>query len=292
MFDRNSLICKNPLRHNMFRYFFAANLIIEFFMVKTILYKTLSEAERALNYVELASRVLKTTRISAPLSRRVFEPFLDDPDLFLQEASGLWRALSPENLVDRLLADVTFVVVDLETTGSSAPKEGITEIGAIKLRGDTWLGAFDSLINPGRYISSKIQRLAGISNLNIHDAPAIEQVMGEFGHFCQGAVLAAHNASFDIRFLRREANRLKLFLPKHVLCTCQLSRHLLPGLDNYRLGDLARTVGLPKEDSHRALPDAKTATRLLQYMLQTLDSGDTETLKGLLQLQKKSRRRS
>mgnify|MGYP000011024933 CR=1 FL=1 len=83
---------------------------------------------------------------------------------FIQEESGFWHVREPEDPADWFLGNLTYIVVDLETTGYPVPEEGVTEIGAVKVQGDRWVEEFHSLVNPGRYVPVAVQRLAGISN--------------------------------------------------------------------------------------------------------------------------------
>src|SRR5690625_850348 len=103
------------------------------------------------------------------------------------------------------LSEVTFVVVDLETTGGSAATSAITEIGAVKVRGGEVLGEFQTLVDPGGPVPAYIATLTGITTAMVHGAPRIEQVLPSFLEFAHGAVLVAHNAAFDIGFLKAAA---------------------------------------------------------------------------------------
>ena len=100
------------------------------------------------------------------------------------------------------LRDVTFVVVDLETTGGSPAGAGITEIGAVKVRGGEVLGEFQTLVDPGVPVPAFVARLTGITSSMVATAPRIEAVLPSFLEFARGAVLVAHNAPFDISFLK------------------------------------------------------------------------------------------
>ena len=100
------------------------------------------------------------------------------------------------------LREVTFVVVDLETTGGSAQTEAITEIGAVKVRGGEVLGEFATLVDPGRSIPPQITILTGITDSMVYDAPRIDAVLPSFLEFIRGCVLVAHNAPFDVGFLK------------------------------------------------------------------------------------------
>ena len=125
-----------------------------------------------------------------------------------------------DSTADVALRDTTFVVVDLETTGgrSRAATPGgvcdaITEIGAVKVRGGVVLGEFATLVDPGREIPPQIVRLTGITTAMAHDAPKIDAVLPMFLEFSRGAVLVAHNAGFDIGFLRAAAAQCALTWP-------------------------------------------------------------------------------
>ena len=100
------------------------------------------------------------------------------------------------------LAEVTFVVVDLETTGGSPNDGAITEIGAVKVRGGQVLGEFQTLVDPGREIPPYISELTGITSMMVAAAPRIDSVLPAFLEFARGTVLVAHNAPFDLGFLR------------------------------------------------------------------------------------------
>jgi len=250
--------------------------------MKAKLYKTLCISPNGLSYRELASKTLKSKDISESLGRRIFEPILSGEANFVQEESGLWHVREPADPADRFLGNLTYVVVDLETTGYPVPEEGVTEIGAVKVQGERWIEEFHALVNPGRYVPVAVQRLTGISNTLLRSSPRIAEILPGFARFCEGAVLVAHNAPFDLRILQREAAPLGVALPEWSFCTYSLARRLLPELESYRLGDLARNLGFPDEGSHRALPDARTAARLFSRLMVDLLSLGIETLGGAL----------
>jgi DNA polymerase III subunit epsilon len=140
-----------------------------------------------------------------------------------------------DTAADVSLRDTTFVVVDLETTGGRAKGDAdgrgfdaITEIGAVKVRGGEVLGELATLVDPGRSIPPQIVALTGITTAMVHDAPTIDSVLPAFLEFSRGAVLVAHNAGFDIGFLRAAAERLGLpWKRPPVLCTVKLARRVL-----------------------------------------------------------------
>src|SRR5437763_7020213 len=123
------------------------------------------------------------------------------------------------------LHETTFVVFDLETTGGSAEADAITEIGAVKVRGGEVLGEFATLVDPGRGIPPPVVALTGITEAMVRTAPLLSAVLPAFLEFASGAVLVAHNAGFDVGFLRAAAQRLGYAWPRPpVVCTVRLAR--------------------------------------------------------------------
>ena len=169
------------------------------------------------------------------------------------------------------LCDVTFVVVDLETTGGSPRDCEITEIGAVKVRGGQVLGEFATLVNPRQQIPPFIAALTGITQAMVACAPPIEAVLPSFLDFCRGSVLVAHNARFDIGFLKAACTRQHLgWTNNQVLDTVGLARHVL-GRDevrNHRLATLAPYFGAGTVPNHRALEDARATVDVLHGLLE------------------------
>ncbi|MCI9887828.1 3'-5' exoribonuclease [Micrococcales bacterium 31B] len=169
------------------------------------------------------------------------------------------------------LADVTFVVLDLETTGGQSSGDAITEIGAVKVRGGARIGTFQTLIDPGIPIPYFITRLTGISNAMVQGQPRIETVLGSLFDFVRDAVVVAHNAPFDIGFLRAAARRHDIEWPQvPVLDTVRLSRALMPAgtVPNHKLGTLASYIGTEVTPNHRALDDACATSDVLHYLIE------------------------
>ena len=124
------------------------------------------------------------------------------------------------------LSEVTFCVVDLETTGGSPVEAAITEIGALKVRGGERLGTFQTLIDPGQPVPRAITHLTGIDDRMLADAPPIETVLPTFEEFARGTVFVAHNASFDHAFLNASLARAdREPIPGPVVCTAKLARN-------------------------------------------------------------------
>ena len=168
------------------------------------------------------------------------------------------------------LHEVTFVVVDLETTGGSPTECGITEIGAVKVRGGEVLGEFQTLVNPGESIPAFISVLTGITDTMVAGAPRIEVAIPAFLDFAAGTVLVAHNAGFDISFLKEASARVGRPWPGFpVLDTVHLARQLVTRDEspNHRLSSLARVFRATTTPDHRALHDARATVDVLHGLI-------------------------
>ena len=186
-------------------------------------------------------------------------------------------------LADPTLRETTFVVVDLETTGgrpSGDNHDSITEIGAVKVRGGEVIGEFATLVDPGRTIPPRIIALTGITSAMVFDAPQIGAVLPSFLEFCRGAVLVAHNAGFDVGFLRAAAERHRVPWPKpQVLCTVRLARRVLTRDEapSVRLSALARLFHASSTPTHRALDDARATVDVLHGLIERVGNQGVHT---------------
>ncbi len=169
-----------------------------------------------------------------------------------------------------LLSQVTFCVVDLETTGTSSAVGAITEIGAVKYRGGEEVSRFNTLINPGQPIPAHIVMLTGISSSMVADAPHIEEVLEMFLDFVQGTVLVAHNARFDVGFLNAALARHGYDpLSNVVVDTVTLARRLVRSeVPNCKLSTLAAHFNLAHQPIHRAIDDVLATGDLLHYLIE------------------------
>ncbi len=167
------------------------------------------------------------------------------------------------------LSEVTFVFVDLETTGGVPGASRITEVGAVKTRGGERVGAFQTLVDPGVPIPRYITHITGIDHLTVRDAPPIQAALPSFLEFARGGVLVAHNASFDYRFLCHEAERLGYDRPAGPpVCTAKLARRIVgPDLPNVRLPTVAEFFRTAARPEHRALPDAEACAEVFHGLL-------------------------
>ncbi len=182
------------------------------------------------------------------------------------------------------LSGVTFVVVDLETTGGNPRSGDITEIGAVKVRGGEVLGEFQTLVKPGVPIPAFISVLTGITDAMVAAAPGIGSALPAFLEFARGSVLVAHNAPFDIGFLRAACSDLGLPWPGHqVLDTVHLARQLVSSdeVPNRKLSSLARLFGAATTPDHRALHDAQATVDVLHALLERVGNLGVHTLEEL-----------
>ena len=173
------------------------------------------------------------------------------------------------------LASVTFVIVDLETTGGPATEAGITEIGAVKVRGGQTLGEFATLVDPDRNIPAHIQAMTGITPGMLRDAPSVAGAVASFGEFAGDAILVAHNAPYDLGFLKAACARHDLsWFPGRSLDTARLARVALhPGeVRNCKLATLAQHFHSPVTPVHRALADARATTHVLHRLFERVGS--------------------
>jgi DNA polymerase-3 subunit epsilon len=167
------------------------------------------------------------------------------------------------------LGELTFVVVDLETTGGSPVDDTITEIGAVRFEGAERVGSFQTLVDPMRPIPPYVAHLTGITDRMVAGAPPLQQVIPAFLEFARGAVIVAHNASFDVGFLNATLLRLDYPpLPGPQICTAKLARRLVwPDVPNVKLGTLAAYFRTRVRPTHRALDDAEATGEIFQGLL-------------------------
>ncbi|MEO6712091.1 MAG: DEDD exonuclease domain-containing protein, partial [Mycobacteriales bacterium] len=182
------------------------------------------------------------------------------------------------------LREQLFVVVDLETTGGSPASSGITEIGAVKVRGGEVLGEFQTLVNPGTAIPPFIAVLTGITNSMVASAPRIEAVLPAFLEFTRGSVLVAHNAPFDVGFLKAACATHEQPWPGFdSLDTARLARRVLTRDDapNCKLGTLAKLFRAAVTPCHRALADAQATVDVLHGLIERLGNIGVQSLEEL-----------
>src|SRR3954452_22956956 len=202
-----------------------------------------------------------------------------------EEHSPRWESQRTFDDLGRPLRDITFCVVDLETTGGSASAGSmITEIGAVKVRGGEVLGEFQTLVNPHQAIPAFIAVLTGITDHMVASAPPIEQVLPQFLEFAAGSVLVAHNAPFDVGFLKHFAADQGRAWPRfEVLDTAVLARRVVTRDEapNCKLSSLARLFRATTTPNHRALSDARATVDVLHGLIARLGNLGVHSLEEL-----------
>ncbi len=186
--------------------------------------------------------------------------------------------------LDEPLRTTTFTVVDLETTGGSSMADGITEIGAVKVRGGQVLGEFQTLVHPGRPIAPFVSVLTGITDAMVCSAPSIEAVLPAFLEFAHDSVLVAHNAPFDVGFLKAAATGQQLAWPGFpVVDTAVLARRVLTRdeVPNCKLASLAAFFAAATPPNHRALSDARATVDVLHGLIARLGNIGVQSLPEL-----------
>jgi DNA polymerase-3 subunit epsilon len=190
-------------------------------------------------------------------------------------------AVSVAELAELEFAELEFAVIDLETTGWSPAAAAITEIAAVRVRGGRRQGEFASLVNPGVPVPPGIEDLTGISDWMLGAAPRLPAVLPGLLDFADGCVLVAHNAPFDVGFLRAACAECGLAWPRFtVLDTVMLARQLMDPdeVPDCKLGTLARFFRARTAPSHRALADARATADVLDWLIRRL------THRGILTL--------
>ncbi|MDY5955994.1 MAG: PolC-type DNA polymerase III [Frisingicoccus sp.] len=183
--------------------------------------------------------------------------------------------------------DSRFVVFDIETTGFSAVNDRIIEIGAVKVEGGRIVDRYSTFVNPERPIPFEIEKLTGIHDGMVEDAEVIEDVLPKFMEFCQDCIMVAHNAEFDMSFIRENCRRQGIERKFTVVDTLAMARSMLPDLKNYKLDTVVEAVGGSLENHHRAVEDAEsTADIFVKFVARLKNMGvtDLDTLNSMSQM--------
>ena len=174
--------------------------------------------------------------------------------------------------------DTTYCVFDLETTGLSYRTEKITEIGIMKIKNGEVIDTFSCFVNPEKHIPEKVTEVTNITDDMVKDAETIEQVLPKVLEFFGDSVLVAHNADFDIGFLKHNAKILGYELNNTYLDTLKLAKMLFPNYKKYKLGIIAENLGIKVEVAHRALDDVDTTVKVFNVMIDMLKEKGAKTI--------------
>lgn len=181
----------------------------------------------------------------------------------------------------------SFVVFDVETTGFSSRNDKIIEIGAVKIENKKIVDSFNTLINPSRPISQEITDLTGIDDSMLIGQPKFEEICDEFANFIDGAILVAHNAAFDIGFLKTNLEKNGKKFDKAYIDTLELSRILYPNVRSHALGKIAKRLGISLENAHRAVDDARaTAEVFMEFTKDILDENIEKSITNIQAMKK------
>lgn len=161
---------------------------------------------------------------------------------------------------------VTYAIIDVESTGGKIEEEAIIDIAVLRFDGHRVVDQFHSLVNPEREIQPFVTSLTGITPKMVQTAPKFYELAKRVVEITNGAVLVAHNTQFDYRILKEEFHRLGFDFKSPTLCTVELAQHLLKDQESFKLDKLAKTLGIPISNRHRALGDAEATLSLLKIL--------------------------
>ena len=177
--------------------------------------------------------------------------------------------------------DTTYCVLDLETTGFSPRLEKITEIGVMKYQDGKVIDKFSCFVNPEKSIPPRVVEVTGITDDMVRNAETIDKVFPKLLEFIKDSVLVAHNAEFDVGFLRHFARELGYEFDFTYLDTLSLAYELFPEYKTYKLGRIAKNLGIKVDVAHRALDDVDTTVKVFKVMLDMLRERGVKTLEDI-----------
>ncbi len=206
----------------------------------------------------------------------------DNPDMKVIYGVEAYLVPDKSNIVtnsrNQTLEDTTYCVLDLETTGLSFRTEKITEVGIMKVKNGEVIDKFSCFVNPEKPIPPKVVEVTNITDEMVKDAETIDKVFPKILEFVGDSVLVAHNADFDIGFLKHNAKELGYTLDNTYMDTLRLAKRLFPDFKKYKLGIIADKLGIVVEVAHRALDDVDTTVKVLNVMFNMLKEDGIKTL--------------
>jgi DNA polymerase III epsilon subunit family exonuclease len=242
--------------------------------------------------LDLARDVLGLAQASSVIAERLAIALLGADPRVRQLADGRWAAVTAARQIASL-SECTFAVVDVETTGvRSRMDDRITEIAIVTVSDGKVRLAFDSLINPDRYIPPRITAVTGITNDMVTRAPRFAEVADAILGALSGRIFVAHNARFDWNFVDSELRRARdLTLSGPRLCTVRLARRLVRGVASCGLDALTHWFGWENQARHRAAGDALVTAQLLNRLIQLATERGAHTVDDLVSISTLPRRR-
>ena len=214
----------------------------------------------------------------------------DNPDM--KVIYGVEAYLAPDNTKSVYNnkgqeIDTTYCVLDLETTGFSAKTEKITEIGIMKVKNGEVIDEFSCFVNPEKHIPQRVSEVTNITDDMVKDAKTIKDVFPDVLEFLgdpNNTVIVAHNANFDVGFLKQNAINLGYKFDYTYLDTLSLAKDLFPNYKKYKLGKIAENLGIKVEVAHRALDDVDTTVKVFRVMMDMLKEKGAKTVADIDQL--------
>lgn len=215
---------------------------------------------------------------------------VDNPDM--KVIYGVEAYLAPDNTKSVYNnkgqeIDTTYCVLDLETTGFSAKTEKITEIGIMKVKNGKVIDEFSCFVNPEKHIPQRVSEVTNITDDMVKDAKTIKDVFPDVLEFLgdpNNTVIVAHNANFDVGFLKQNAINLGYKFDYTYLDTLSLAKDLFPNYKKYKLGKIAENLGIKVEVAHRALDDVDTTVKVFRVMMDMLKEKGAKTVADIDQL--------
>ncbi|MFQ9501743.1 MAG: PolC-type DNA polymerase III [Clostridia bacterium] len=185
---------------------------------------------------------------------------------------------SVKNPRGQVLNDATYCVLDLETTGISITTEKITEVGIMKVKNGEVIDEFEIFVNPEKPIPQRVVEVTNITDEMVKDAETIDKVFPKILEFVGDSIIVAHNASFDVGFLKHNAKLLGYEFNNTYIDTLPLAKDLFPDLKKYKLGKIADSLGIEVDVAHRALADVDTTVKVFNVMLKKLKAKGINTV--------------
>ena len=208
----------------------------------------------------------------------------DNPDMKILYGVEAYLAPDKNPVVENCKGqdlDTTYCVLDLETTGFSATTEKITEVGIMKLKDGEVIEEFSCFVNPEKHIPERVSEVTNITDEMVADSETIDKVFPKILEFLGDSVIVAHNAGFDVGFLKQNAKKLGYKFDYTYLDTLSLAKDLFPEYKKYKLGKIAENLGIKVEVAHRALDDVDTTVKVFKVMLDMLKKRGAKKLEDI-----------